>query len=506
MAKDAQDEAAKGKQTNHGKDDASLKVRDWALKTAGAIVGSLGLAGSMVVIGSAVLWIRFKEAGLPAIQAISAQPREEALAQGAQTTIVFVLIALALVAILYVIDARELEATHATERERRKREKAERKADSLRTQAAEPAAEPPPPAKRPADSHSMGWGPISAIATFALAGILWVALEPDLSFGAEAILAGLAILLAFGCAWMAKAESKNIWALAAAVFVAVIVFSASAGYLIVKEQKFIQAVAVLRGKQDTGLTGFYVTANGDTLYLATPVGSSGGRQDDVSIKKIDLDKSDEPESITYSVGPLESIPDAERTAEAMLSQLLEDRDGLSGTTGSLPSWLPEKKAATFAGKITAKEEVSGEPLCLMRYAATNQKDKKRSFWTSCPEAEAQATIDDARERFALPGRFQKDYKIRVKVEVPVGTKLRYAEGATAPQCGGEPGGACGRRYPGGGLQYWVKKPSQLGEITLECPHALPDQESKWKPWKQGESCKPPDRPKQAERHPRPQGH
>lgn len=472
MAKDA-------KKTPPANGSGKPTIQDWALKTAGAIVGSLGLAGSMVVIGSAVLWIRFKEAGVPAIQAISVQPREEALVQGAQTTIVFVLIALAVVAVLYVIDARELECDQKWQAKR----EAER-AEVRREKGKKPL--PPDPRPKPADQHEMGKWTLRALSALPVLGIAWAMIWTDLGTWSVVWLALIALGLTLGCRWMAKAESKNIWALAAAAFVAVIVFAAAAGYLIVKEQKFIQAVAVLRGKQDTGLTGFYVTANGDTLYLATPVSSSGGNQDNVSIKKIDLEKS---ESVTYSVGPLESIPDAERTAEAMLNQLLDDRNGLSGTSAALPSWIPGGIAATFAGEITTKE-VASEPLCLMRYAEATQQEKKGSFWTSCEEAEAQATIDDARERLALPGRFQKNYEVRVKVEVPNGTKLRYAEGATAPQCGGEPGSPCGRRYPGGGLQYWVEDPSHLGEITLECPHALPDQESKWEPWNQGELCKP----------------
>jgi hypothetical protein len=420
------------------------KIRDWALKTAGAIIGGLGLAGSMVVIGSAVLWVRFKEAGVPAIQAISAQPREEALAQGAQTTVFFVLVALAAVAVLYVIDSYELE--------RYGKKKGAK-------------------ARKPAENHHAGRGTQVAIFVLAAIGIGWAWCRPDLSFWAQAILTVIALLLASGCWWMSRAESKNVWALAAAVFVSVIVFSAAADYAIVKEQKFIQPVAVLLSTEDAGLTGYYVAANGENLYVATPLGSGG-----VAIKKIHLG-----ETVTYSVGPLESIPDAERTAETMLGQLLAERDGLTGTTGSLPAWLPAEKAATFAGKITTKEKVTGEPLCLMRYAAQSQQDKKRAFWTSCAEAEALATIEDARERLALPNRFQDGYQVRVKVEVPVGTKIHYAEGATAPQCGGGEGEACGRRYSGGGLQYWIEDPSQLGKIALECSPTKIDQESKWEP-------------------------
>jgi len=471
MAADQQQQAGDPNKPSTGELTADKKVRDWILKTAAAIIGSLGLAGSMVVIGSAVLWIRFKEAGLPAIQAVSVQPREEALVQGAQTTIVFVLIALVVVAALYVIDARELEA---------EREKDKKKGETESTSAKPWSGYHPAKGRavRPADPHPMGHWTKRAILLLPILGVAWAKRSTDLNHPALFGLAGLALFLAFCCLWMAHAESKNIWALAAAVFVSVIVFAGTAGYLIVKQQKFIQAVAVLRAKDDAGLTGFYVTTTSDKLYLASPVNGGDRGPELMAIKKVDLG-----ESVTYSIGPLQSIGDAERTSEAMLHQLEEDREGLHAVAAPLPSWVPEKIAATFTGKMEAKEEASDEPLCLMRFAEMDQQNKKRSFWTSCAEAEAQATIDDARERLALPGRFQKAYEVRVKTVVPKGTKLHYAEGSTAPQCGGAPGGSCGRRYPGGGLQYWIEDPSKLGEITLECTKALPDQESKWEPCK-----------------------
>jgi hypothetical protein len=84
-------------------------IREWFLKTAATIIGGLGTAGAMVVIGSAVLWVRFREAGIPAVQAVSVQPKQEALVQGAQTTIFFVLAAPAAVVILCISDFREPE-------------------------------------------------------------------------------------------------------------------------------------------------------------------------------------------------------------------------------------------------------------------------------------------------------------------------------------------------------------------------------------------------------------
>lgn len=426
--------------------DPGAKLKEWFLKTAGAIIGSLGLAGSMVVIGSAVMWARFKEAGIPALQAVSVQPRHEALVQGAETTVWFVLIGLAAVAGLYVVDSRSIEA-----------DRSDKKPDG------------------PAAQHSMGKWTKFWVCALALAGAGW-AITTALSFWAVVGLALLAAVLAIGCLWMAHSPNKNFWALAAAVFVAVIAFAGVATYLIVKEEKFVQAVAVLRGTDDTGLTGVYVAAEGEKLYLATPLGAAGGRPQDKAIQKVTL-----AEGSTYSVGLLESVDAATKSSEAMLRQLIADREGASGVGQALPAWLSDDVAATFTGKIEALEEVSGEPLCLMRYAETSQKEKKRSFWTSCAEAETLATLHTARERLALPGRFQKSYEVRVKVEVPSGTKLHYAQGDTAPQCAGGPGEPCGHRYPGGGLQYWIEEPKELGEITLECTKSLPDQESAWEP-------------------------
>jgi hypothetical protein len=438
---------ANGGNGNENGETQKATPKDWFLKTAGGIIGGLGLAGFMVVIGSAVLWIRFKEAGFPALQAVSAQPEHEALVQGAETTIWFVLIAVAAVALLYVVDSREIEA------------------DSTANGS-----------DAPADPHAMGKHTVFWICVLALAGVMWAIFGTELGAGAVIGLAALAALLAAGCIWMAYNGQKNFWALAAAVFVAVLVFSGVAKYLVVKEQKFVQAVAVLRGKDDTGLTGLYVAADGEKLYMATPLGVGGGRSSDKAIQKLTLG-----EDSAYSVGPLEPVSAAERSSEAMLRQLVANREGASATGQVLPSWLSGEAAATFTGQIESHEEVSGESLCLMRYAEASQEDKKRSFWTSCAEAEAQATIHDARESFALPGRFQKSYEVRVKTEVPPGTKLRYAEGDTAPQCAGGLGEPCGHRYRGGGLQYWVKEPTKLGEITLECTMSLPDQESAWEP-------------------------
>jgi hypothetical protein len=426
-------------------DPAGIKA--WSLKTAGTIIGLIGLSGSMVLIGSGVLWVRFREAGVPPIQAVSVQSHDEALAQGAQMTIFFVLIALAVVAALYVFDGIDISSEAK---------------------------------KKQADPHPIGTLTRRGVYVLPILGIAWAFIWPDLTFVQAGALGVLAIVMAAGCLWIGRDGSKNFWALAAAVFVAVIVFSGAAKYVIVKEQKYIQAVAVL-GKEEPGVSGFYVAANGESLYVATAVGPRAGRTGDKAIQKFTLG-----EGVSYLVGPLESIPDAEKTSKALLEQLEGERKGDTSdlSAQSPPSWATDEVLATFGGEVEPHEEVSGKPLCLMRYAGRAQTEVRKPFWTSCAEAEALATIQDARQRLALPIRFQGDYVNRVKVEVPVGEKVRYLEGTVAPQCGGGAAEPCGNRYPGGGLQYWLDEPEahlSPASLSFECTSSNADQQSVWKP-------------------------
>lgn len=430
-------------------------IKDWFLKTAGAVIGGLGIGGAMVVIGSAVLWIRFKEAGLPPIQAVSVQPNHEALVQGAQVTVVFVLIAVLVVVALYISDFRE-------------------EGEAKGTAGSDEENDPDPSVKRPIMARTK-W----LLGVPPLLGIIWMVSFTDLGVLWVLALSVLAVALGLACLWVGISESKNFWALAAAVFVAVIVFAGAAGYAIVQEQKFVQAVAILRGENDAGLTGYYVAATDKKIYFANSIGTDGrAAPERKPMQEVALN-----EAVTYSVGPLESAADATARAQAMLRRLVADRE--SSTAGAstagkadLPSWVSRKVAATFTEMAKAHEKAD-DSLCLMRYLEAGKGAEKGPWWTSCKEAEAIATVDDVRERLALPWRFQKAYDVRVKVEVPTGTALKYVAGDTAPQCGGAPGKPCGHRYPGGGLQYWISEPAALGAVSRECTTADPDEVSEW---------------------------
>lgn len=414
--------------------------KEWALKTAGTIVGSLGLAGAMVVIGSAVLWARFKEAGIPANQAVAVQTREEALVQGAQTTIFFVVAALAIVAILYATDSHEAEK----------------------------------PDEAPSEPHEIGKWTMGVILVLPAIALLWAALATDLSRGAVVVLGLIAAALAVGCLVLGLNDRKNFWALAGAVFVAVVAFSAVAEYLIVKEQKFVQAMAVVRGPEDTGLTGFYVAATDKNLYIAQPAGR-GAPVYEVS----------RGEGVTYAVGPLEDQEGAKVRAKAILKQLIENQKGNSSEpsnqkTASKSSSIG-RVARAFRGAIRIlRLAARKKALCVARYSNAAKPSLRGRWWTSCAEAKRLRTIRAARARLALPRRFQAAYDMRVFGRLPAGSRSLVLAGRVAPQCEQEAPPPCGHRYPGGGFQYYVSRPRVVRITATACTIYPESRPSRWK--------------------------
>jgi hypothetical protein len=451
-----------GDDAKGGAEPKKAGIEAWFLKTAGTIVGGLGTAGAMVVIGSAILWVRFKEAGIPPVQAVAAQPRQEALVQGAQTTIFFVLIALAVVATLYILDFPK--ENGAEEASGKKDEKDKKDAKGVN-----------PGSPRPIHKRTK-----RCILLLPIGGIVWL-ISTSLGGWWVAWLSLLALLMTAACVWVGHRADKNFWALAAAVFVAILVFAGAATYAITQAQKFVQAVAILRGQDDVGLTGYFVAVTDTKIYFANSIGVEGTTAPERKpLQSVTLN-----EEVTYSVGPLESQEDATARAASMQRRLISDRESAASgatksTAANLPAWVNSDVAATFGDSLEARTEAP-DTLCLMRYYSSGKGTAKGPWWTSCAEAEALASIEDVRSHFALPRRFQASYDRRVRVEIPAKTKLKYVEGDTAPQCGGAGQQPCGHRYRGGGLQYWISAPEQLGEITEQCTAAAPDEESAWHP-------------------------
>jgi hypothetical protein len=447
------------------------KIQSWFLKTAGAIVGSLGTAGAMVVIGSAVLWVRFKEAGIPPVQAVSVQPKQEALVQGAETTIFFVFAAVAVVALLYILDLPTEEDPDKPVEEKPEQKEEKGKKKGKKKEEAQAVVDGSAP--RPIQPRTK-----KCIRLLPVLGVAWL-ISTSLNFGAVFALALLAAGLTGACLWIGHRADKNFWALAAAVFASIIVFAGASTYAITQAQKYVQAVAILRGSDDVGLTGYFVAATDTRIYFANAIGVEGStkpaRKPLQSVKVSD--------SVTYSIGPLENQADATERASSMVKKLIADREasgskGTEDTAANFPAWVSSEVAATFGASVEIRSETPDD-LCLMRYYSFDKGIAKGVWWTSCAEAEGLASIDDVRSRFALPRRFQASYDRRVRVQVPAKTKLNYVEGTTAPQCGGAGKEPCGYRYPGGGTQYWISTPEQLGNLTEECKTTAPDEDSKW---------------------------
>jgi len=274
-----------------------------------------------------------------------------------------------------------------------------------------------------------------------------------------------------------------------AVFLAALVFASTSALLIARQQDFVQAVAVLRGSEDAGLTGVYVAAGEKTLYIArpAPIPTDDGNS---KMAMMDIPR----EGTLYAVGPLESQAKAKQRARVMLARLVEARE-----RNPAP---PEAEEATEEGGSTTEPESAGglervlrafrpparieskaaKGACLIRYGDASSTMMAGSWWTSCKEAEGLKTIAEVRERLALPpGRFQGAYDAKVEATLRAGTDVLVIRGRAAAQCQHETG-PCGRRYPGGGVQYWVAEPQQLSIHGRRCTTAAEDAPSAW------ESC------------------
>jgi len=242
------------------------------LKVLGAAAAGIGAVSAIVAVGAAVLWIRFDQAGIPATQAVSVQPKYEALVQGGEQTIVFLLIALVAVLLIFFADP----------------------------------------------GGVIRWVTIWAfLLLFAAAAA--ATLTTNLGPGAKVGLVLLAALLLVGSVVVGVRTGQRFWPLALAIFVSSLVFSSASALLIAKQQDFVQAVAVLRDENDRGLRGVYVAAGEKTIYIAQetaiPTDAGGGRA------MLDIPR----EGAVYAVGPLESQEKAEQRARFMLSQLKKNR-------------------------------------------------------------------------------------------------------------------------------------------------------------------------------------
>jgi hypothetical protein len=444
-------------------------------KAVGATAAGITATGAIVAVGAAVSWIRFNEVGIPATQAISVQPKGEALSLGAQETIIFVAIALLAVLLVYFADPK---------------------------------------------------GVINRITLAVLAGLVvgaaaYIVFRTHLDSWSKFWLIVLAVTLLTGCVAVGHRTDTRFWPLALAVFVAALIFSAATGILIVKQQKFVQGVAILRGSEDTGLTGVYIAATDKTIYFAQNVATEEDQKSRMAMLEVPR------EGATYAVGPLESRADAASRERSMLEQLISNRErnGVAPEkapkepetdtgakeeeakkTEGAPTSAPGAAGAGAAGKSEAKTvaEAFGagavevhstveEPWdCLVRYASAGS-GLLGKWWTSCEmaeklEQEPRPSMFKVRDALALPSRFQLAYDMRVEAHLQSGDKVTYMTGPIAPQCEHAKPLPCGYEWRGseagsGIEQIFLPEPQLVERARRKCTETPIDEKPDW------EQCK-----------------
>lgn len=444
-------------------------------KAIGATAAGITATGAIVAVGAAVIWIRFNEVGIPATQAVSVQPKGEPLVLGAQETIIFVGIALVAVLLVYFADPEGV----------------------------------------------IKWVTLLVLAGLVVGAAAYVVLGTHLSCYWKLGLILLAVALLAGCVAVGYRTDTRFWPLALAVFTASLVFSAATGILIVKQQKFVQGVAILRGAGDTGLTGVYVAATDKTIYFAQDVTKDADRKSRMAMLEVPR------EGATYAVGPLESRADAALRERSMLEQLIANRE----RGGVAPEMAPkesetdigakeEEEAKEGKGKAGAstggpeKEGGKGKPGkneaktvaeafgagevdvhtkveepwdCLVRYASAGS-GLLGQWWTSC-EAVGEFESDrvsmfQIRNELALPSRFQLAYDMRVEAHLNPGAKVTYMTGPIAPQCEHAKPLPCGYMWEGsqagsGVEQIFLPEPQLVERPRRECTETAIDKAPEW---------------------------
>ncbi|HVD40318.1 MAG TPA: hypothetical protein VNC16_04880 [Solirubrobacterales bacterium] len=465
----AEPAAPEGKKSGGGD---GLAAGIW--KAIGAAAAGITATGAIVAVGAAETWIRFNAVGIPATQAISVQPKGESLALGAQETMIFVGIALVAVLLVYFADPEGV----------------------------------------------IRWVTLALLAGLAVGAGTYIVFGTHLGCWSKVALIILAVTLLVGCVAVGHRTDTLFWPLALSVFVASLIFSAATGILIVKQQKFVQGVAILRGASDSGLTGVYIAATDKTIYFAQNVTRDEDQKSRMAMLEVPR------EGATYAVGPLESRGDAALRERLMLEQLVSSRERGGVTPEEAPkepgtdvgakeeeeakkgeekskseadSSTGESERATGASEAKTVAEAFGAGAveihrtvakpwdCLVRYASAGSGLLGR-WWTSCKTADEferdRASMFTIRDELALPSRFQLAYDMRVKAHLQLGAEVTYITGPVAPQCEHAKPMPCGYRWKGsaagsGVEQIFLPEPQLVEGPRRKCTETAIAETPKW---------------------------
>jgi hypothetical protein len=198
------------------------KLEDVIRNVIASVATAIGVIGLLAAVGGAVTWLRVTQVGIPTQTALSVTPKHDLIALGATGLVIFVGLAVLIVAALFALDPK---------------------------------------------GH--GEGPTVWTALFLVVGALYYVVRvADFDGRSERILIATVIALAICCVRIARATGERFVPFGVTVFFAVLLFGAVVTYRAESDHPRVQPAAVLRGDERTGLVGFFVAATDDRIYIA----------------------------------------------------------------------------------------------------------------------------------------------------------------------------------------------------------------------------------------------
>jgi hypothetical protein len=192
-----------------GDTPGALNLNDVIRSFVVAVATAIGVVGLLAVVGGAVYWLRISQIGLPTQTTLSVTPKNDLVGLGATGLVIFVGLAVLLVAALYAADPKG-RVTKAT---------------------------------------------LLTVAVVGVAALGYVWLGP-FEFKSRVLLTVALLALGVACLRIAGAPDKPFVPFGVAVFFSVLLFGAAVTYRTESDHPKVQPAAILRGDDKNGLIGF----------------------------------------------------------------------------------------------------------------------------------------------------------------------------------------------------------------------------------------------------------
>lgn len=281
------------------------------------------------------------------------------------------------------------------------------------------------------------------------------------------------LLLAVACFAVGRVHPRRFFWLGISTFASVALFGAVLTYSRDVNAPSAQAASVLL-KNGCAVQGLWIGESSKRVFLAR-VETEGSAPRDGRIFSLESSQV-----ISESIGKLRRVPDANRQAAVLRSELLstQSENVLTTTnctaTGQTSDYFAGSMSS-FKGPATLHAETLSQPMCLVRYFDRQRAKAKggnpgANWWTTCEYNEkALGSVALVRHKLALPKAWgARD--ARVTATIPAGTKITYLIGVAEQQCE-DSGASC---YKGGGEQVLVHdrdvNRAWLGQV--ECDEAV----------------------------------